>query len=60
MDPTADFFIWVEDEALNGRTFLGEKGMLARGAAALLGVVGLLRLLTHLCLHVSPKGHWPR
>lgn len=60
VDPTAAFFIWVEDETLNGRTFSGEEGMLARGAAAPLSAVGLLGMLTHLCLHVSPEGRWLR
>lgn len=60
MDPTAAFFTWVEDETLNGRTFFGEEGVLARGAAALLSAVGLLRMFTHLGLHVSPEGHWLR
>ena len=58
VDPTAAFLIWVEDETLNGKTFSEEEGMLARGAAALLSAIGLLRVLTHLCLHVSPEGHW--
>lgn len=58
--PTAALFVWVDNETLNGRTFSGEEGTLARGAAARLRAVGLLRMLTHLCLHVSPEGRWLR
>lgn len=47
-----------EDETLNGRNFSGEEGMLVWGAAALLSAIGLLGMLTHLCLHVSPEGRW--
>lgn len=58
MDPAANFFMWVEDETLDCRSISGEEKMLASGAAALLVVVGLLRMLTHLCFCVLPKGHW--